>query len=951
MGIAGLFLEASKAILGQRTLDAVRPWFTVPEIMTMITTVRTELVADPDLLAAAKQAGVELGTMVYEKPNAELLVECATEMVEYQRVKSEITAFRERLREQLTAVAAPVVPQAESTPPEQSEPDESGVKPKRKPPRRTAPEADYLQSVQKTIEEFLNQNPNWSELAVQQKAADEQLRAAVRRKLLESIRLALNVKKQERERDALYRQELEPGDAPGLLDEEADPVATATVDELGRLLRGSRGSIGLAGPRGSGKSTILRGMYKVWPQAAIKILVPAPASYVPREFLVHLYTEICQYIFDYDSDGKRREKGGRPVPNRVAGGAATALIFFMLPAVATLTGVYLMAVYAAGARTPAQVAAFGGALLTVGVVPLALRLIEKRKLPTSAGSLEERLLARSVIGWSQPRLSGLLLAIAAAGVLLVLSTMWFVPDLLTTRRAAGAALLIAGLATALLRHRPPPSYSFTGSSSGVAVVLESGARGAVPLMAVAAAQIVAVAAGTALLLIPPSVSDPDARLVAGVALTAAGAVALRVGLAVRAYLDRTKAPPVENDDLVRDARRGLRRLGYVRSETSGWSGTVKLGGGNWLPVGVDAGTSGSVSDTELPLGVPQIVKETVALLKARGPAFVAIDELDKIESAEKARDLLSELKPLFTAPNTFFFVSVSEDAIASFERRGLPFRDIFDSAFDEVVPIPYLSFADSLDLIRSRTLFVPPPFIALAYCASGGLARDLIRTTRHILHNGGDLERVAGVLVHRDLRGKTAAVTSAIRGVLLEPESSAVLRALGRIDACPLDGPRTSPCLLDDDWLCSIEKLGAQLQASAGDAPTDLSDRRLLRRLAMELVGYHYYCRTLLELFVVTEDADLRRLERVIDDENGVTLSHLARARQSFMLNPYVAWDAVTECRDNLGLHADDTPASLLASAVTAQAEAEIAPAITAPEVSAIEEGPSHPELPAASSG
>ena len=39
---------------------------------------------------------------------------------------------------------------------------------------------------------------------------------------------------------------------------------------------------------------------------------------------------------------------------------------------------------------------------------------------------------------------------------------------------------------------------------------------------------------------------------------------------------------------------------------------------------------------------------------------------------------------LFGIDHCFYLVSVSQDAMSSFERRGIPFRDTFDSALDDI---------------------------------------------------------------------------------------------------------------------------------------------------------------------------------------------------------------------------------------------------------------------------
>jgi hypothetical protein len=347
---------------------------------------------------------------------------------------------------------------------------------------------------------------------------------------------------------------------------------------------------------------------------------------------------------------------------------------------------------------------------------------------------------------------------------------------------------------------------------------------------------------------------------------------------------------------------------------SGWTGTAKVAAPAWLPFGVDLGVSGGTTEADVPLLVPEIVEGIKRLLPARGPAVVAIDELDKIESVDKARDFLNEIKGILEAKDTRFLVSMSEDAIASFERRGLPFRDVFDSAFDEVVRVPYLNAGQARRLLDGRITGVPEPFLALAYCQSGGLPRDLLRAADRMISlaepgdAGTPLPQVARDAVHRDFIGKRDAVTSAIKSILVEPDVSAVLHCVQNIDVCEPPGRSRGRCLLDEDWLAALGELDPILTA---DAAHDVAERRELLRLTVELVGYLYYCRTLLELFEATGDLAVDRLIRVVGDDDGRALDVLARARQTFAVNPFVAWDQLSTLRGSYGLAPCELPAPL----------------------------------------
>ncbi len=113
------------------------------------------------------------------------------------------------------------------------------------------------------------------------------------------------------------------------------------------------------------------------------------------------------------------------------------------------------------------------------------------------------------------------------------------------------------------------------------------------------------------------------------------------------------------------------------------------------------------------------------------PSFlVFIDELDKMSEAEQLIEVVNGLKDLFHIPGVHFIVSVSTDALARFEQRGVPLRDAFDSAFDTVLRVERLSYQESLTLIDARAAGFPPVLALLCHAWSGGLPRDLLRAAR-----------------------------------------------------------------------------------------------------------------------------------------------------------------------------------------------------------------------------
>lgn len=80
-----------------------------------------------------------------------------------------------------------------------------------------------------------------------------------------------------------------------------DPEYAVTSDAMSKVSDASRtitaGSIGISGPRGAGKTTILTKLDtridRTKPDRDIRVYVSAPVDYDAREFIIHLFTELC----------------------------------------------------------------------------------------------------------------------------------------------------------------------------------------------------------------------------------------------------------------------------------------------------------------------------------------------------------------------------------------------------------------------------------------------------------------------------------------------------------------------------------------------------------------------------------------------------------------------------------------------------------------------------------
>jgi Cdc6-like AAA superfamily ATPase len=195
------------------------------------------------------------------------------------------------------------------------------------------------------------------------------------------------------------------------------------------------------------------------------------------------------------------------------------------------------------------------------------------------------------------------------------------------------------------------------------------------------------------------------------------------------------------------------------------------------------------------------------------PIVIAIDELDKLATAEDAIGVVNSLKDLFHLPNTHFVVSVSEDALVRFIMRGIPFRDVFDSAFDDIIQIVPPSPEDAWKILMHRTGDFPISVALFCYAWSGGIPRDLIRTARACV----DIRRRAAkpmtvrelvppVIRHDVKDALDAALTAALGGDgVLDVEPLLVLRRRIEDETIPLEGAlvgadlRCKPAVNGDD--------------------------------------------------------------------------------------------------------------------------------------------------------
>lgn len=331
--------------------------------------------------------------------------------------------------------------------------------------------------------------------------------------------------------------------------------------------------------------------------------------------------------------------------------------------------------------------------------------------------------------------------------------------------------------------------------------------------------------------------------------------------------------------LANRARAHLSQIRYLQTFTSGWSGAVKS------PIWLEGQASRGRSRAEQPLSYPEIVstfrtyaQEVATHLRPEHSLYIGIDELDKIGSGDDAERFLNEIKGIFGLSNTYFMISVSDDAMNAFERRGLPFRDSFDSSFDEIIRVGPLDYEESLRLLNRRVLGLPEPYVAFCHCLSGGLSRDLIRAARSVIQEGNklpdgtaSLEPICAMVIREELRNKARAIVESAMKHPMSPELLTMLHHLGHRGV-----------------MSPAKEVLEQTLIHALDGPS------------LEFAVYAYFCATLEEIF--TSDLTLDRVG------SGDIFDDLAAARYAFALDSQLVWRMISSVRQSWGLVVWEAP-------------------------------------------
>jgi energy-coupling factor transporter ATP-binding protein EcfA2 len=551
---------------------------------------------------------------------------------------------------------------------------------------------------------------------------------------------------------------------------EAPTIARREI--LDRLNELPGASIGLSGPRGSGKSTILRSLtaanLPLKGKTAVAIYSAAPVEYEARDFLLHIFATLCRQVLQTNGTTEEPAQGDLPEQQGTAELAARivriAPIFLWIGLIFSCVGFLLAIISRSSAFEVANTAGPGRVNL--------LQAIDFK--------------------------AGPLLLFGISAVLTGLALKIYVG---VTERAETSSPR-SFLATIYRWMRPKPSHQ-----------------------------------------------EPE-------------------------------------PELVTLSRRELRDIRFQRSFTEGWSGSIKV------PIGFEIGRTGSASLAQRPESFPELVdrfcRYVGKVADVYGAVVIAVDELDKLKTADEAEKFINGIKSVFAISKCFYLVSVSEDALSAFERRGLSLRDAFDSAFDEIHYIGYKRLPGSRQMLARRVLRLPDPFLCLCHVLSGGLPRDLIRVARAMFDAAArssripvPLREIARRLVQQEAAAKIRASRTAIRSIVLEPEVGRFASALAELELYPV-GSRS--------WSNRLKSL----EASPREGADTVTFARLIS-IQRELAAY-------LDFLSVT----LMLAERLATRRGWMTavqkqVESLALARQALESSVSVAAMRLDELRTELG--------------------------------------------------
>jgi hypothetical protein len=335
----------------------------------------------------------------------------------------------------------------------------------------------------------------------------------------------------------------------------------------------------------------------------------------------------------------------------------------------------------------------------------------------------------------------------------------------------------------------------------------------------------------------------------------------------------------------------LRQIRFLQTHTSGWSGKIDT------PSTLGLTVTRTIAHAERPLTQPEVVDQLRGFLDRAATELIrageatgitiAIDELDKFADPAQAHEFVNDIKTVFGVHDCVFLVSVSDDALASFERRGIPIRDALDSAFTTMIAVEPFTLEESQQWLDRQVIGLPKPFSCLCHCLSAGVPRELVRAAGSL----DDLYRE-----NREIRLQEATWR------IISNDVAAKLRAFSHA------AQQLPPHQAVSDLIVTLNTVGQLTRSTTDFLPTRLNELAValrtlddtlagpeLAKLHHEAASFCYLSATLAELF--SDDLDESTLTRICQPASDPQLDVLAAARRALAVEPLLSWSMIDTFR------------------------------------------------------
>jgi hypothetical protein len=380
------------------------------------------------------------------------------------------------------------------------------------------------------------------------------------------------------------------------------------------------------------------------------------------------------------------------------------------------------------------------------------------------------------------------------------------------------------------------------------------------------------------------------RLAIGAALIALGAFAIRTGF--RAGLRPSGLLYArENEPAIQRAEDCLNALRYRSTFVDSVTGEASMSLAKLGFKSERSMTEVGFSDLEITNQLLDLISE----IAAEREVILGIDELDKMGSIDDVVALLNEVKVMFGQRNCTVLVSVSDDALSAFERRGLPVRDAFDSAFSEVLRVELLSLRESRELLLARIVGLSDAFVSFIHVVAGGLPREILRTARLCVevaeHGSTSLSACAEAVARARITGVEHAIESASQSSVASDGRQPTIAWLSTLPEIGTASDLIHRWDISEVW----EAVGTRYPGSVGR-----EQQASLAELAA--TSYHLHTCVLFAQSINPETAS--KLMTTLNP----TVEALARARHRLSLAPEIAWSLTSEIRNSMGFDEFEYP-------------------------------------------